>query len=314
TFIQRERARIAILRDLRVLHAVGDVRPVAAVEHLNARVREIEDDAVCILLLLRANELERTGQLDRVRIVFLDGDELLRPILNVRTEAADRDFDRLSALGLSKRLRQLEELERLLERDRVHALMRTQAREPRLLFIVFRAELHERSVLAVAHRDGLAGHRIRTELARLGDVLSRHGFVDDVDLLLELLPETIEDGNPFLFAVRDLVEIVLHLGREAVVDIVLEIAREELVHDLAEVRRYEPAIDELGVFLADQRLNDARVRRRPPDAVLFERLDEARFGVPRRRLGNMLLGPDFEEFEAIADFDGRGAEVAVVGG
>src|SRR5690606_24880845 len=96
-FIERERARIAILRDLRVLHAVGDVRPVAAVEHLNARVREIEDDAVCILLLLRANELERTGQLDRVRIVFLDGDELLRPILNVRTEAADRDFDRLSA-------------------------------------------------------------------------------------------------------------------------------------------------------------------------------------------------------------------------
>ena len=52
--VQRQRLRLAILGDLRVLRAIGDVRTVAAVQHLDAGVREIDDDAVRVQHFLRA--------------------------------------------------------------------------------------------------------------------------------------------------------------------------------------------------------------------------------------------------------------------
>src|SRR5690606_38667363 len=214
------------------------------------------------------------------------------PVLNVWPEAPDGHLDRMTVFGVSKRFRQLEQLKGLLERDRVHALMRSQARELRFFLVVLGAELHERTVLAVANGHRLTGRRVDAELARFGNVFARDGFVDEVDLLLELLPEALEHRNPFLFAVGNVVQVVFHLGGEAVVDIVLEITREKAIDDLAEVRRHETSIHELRVLLAEQGLNDRRIRGRAPDAILFQRFDEARFRIARRRLSEVLLGAD----------------------
>ena len=64
--------------------------------------------------------------------------------------------------------------------------------------------------------------------SRASDTSSRvTDLVDEVDLMLELLPEAIEHRHPFFVAIGDLIEVVFHLRGEAVVDVVLEIARQE---------------------------------------------------------------------------------------
>ena len=89
--LERQRLRFAVLRDLGVLLAVGDVRPVAAVQHLDAGVAELEDDAVGLDLLLFADDLQRALERDGVRVVLLlERRVLLGAVLHVRTEAADR--------------------------------------------------------------------------------------------------------------------------------------------------------------------------------------------------------------------------------
>ena len=49
-FLERERGGIAVLRNLRVLLPVGDVGAVAALQHLDAGIREIEDRALAVRL------------------------------------------------------------------------------------------------------------------------------------------------------------------------------------------------------------------------------------------------------------------------
>jgi hypothetical protein len=136
--------------------------------------------------------------------------------------------------------------------------------------------------------------------ARHRDVGARDVLGDVVDLLLELAPEALEHRHPLLLAARNVVEFVFHRGRESVIDIALEIAGQEAAHDLAEVGRHEPPVDQLTVLLVEQRLDDARVGRRPADAVFFEGLYQARFRIARRWLGKMLRSVDGEQLDAVA--------------
>src|SRR5512135_2890775 len=69
-FLERERPRVAVLRDLAVLLSVGDVRTVAAIQHPDPGLREIEDRPVRLELLLLVHELQRTLESDRVRVVL----------------------------------------------------------------------------------------------------------------------------------------------------------------------------------------------------------------------------------------------------
>ena len=57
-FLERQRLRIAVLGDARVALLVGDVRTVAAVEHLDVVDAEILDDAVGIGDLLGLDDLD----------------------------------------------------------------------------------------------------------------------------------------------------------------------------------------------------------------------------------------------------------------
>ena len=213
--------------------------------------------------------LERHG----VRVVFLQRG-VLAAVLHVRAETPDVGEDRFPLRGLPERARQLEQLHGVRERDGVHLLPRTQAREARLLLIVLGADLHERAVAAHAHRDGLAGGGIAAELARLRHLLARDGALDPLDLVDEGLPELGERRGPLFLAARHRVQLVLHRRGEAVLHVAMEVMGEEAVDDLADVGRHEAPAVHLDVFAILQRGDDARIGRGAADAVLLQRLDQ----------------------------------------
>src|SRR5438046_8180030 len=133
--LEREGLGVAVLRYLGVLLAIGDVRSVAAVEHLDAFGGEVLDDAIGVRLLLQAYHLERPLERHGVRVVLLQRG-VLAAVLHVRAETPDVGDDGFALRGLPELARPLEQLPRVGERDRIHLLPRAQAREPRLLLVV----------------------------------------------------------------------------------------------------------------------------------------------------------------------------------
>src|SRR5688572_5828639 len=299
TLFEGQRCRVAVLRDLRVLLPVSDIGAVAAFQHLEAGLREVQDRALAVGSDLRLHDLDRAREVERERVVLLDGG-VLGAVLDVRAVLATADADRRAVLRMAEVARQRKQLQRIGERDVVHVLAGQETREARLLGIVARPLLHERAVRAHAHADRLAADRVLADFARLGDFLARHVLRDVVDFLDERLPETPELDVPFLLAVADLVEDVLHLRGEAVLDVVAEVLDQELADDLADVGGYEGAPAHLDVLAVAQCLDDGGVRRRPADAVALEGLHEARLGVARRRLREVLLRADRLERHALA--------------
>src|SRR5688500_20254318 len=72
------------------------------------------------------------------------------------------------------------------------------------------------------------------------------------------------------------------------------------------------ALHLLDVLAFLNRRHDGRVSRRPADAVFFERFDERRFRVTRRRLREMLLGRDRVQLQRLAFFDERRSAFGLV--
>ena len=135
-------------------------------------------------------------------------------------------------------------------------------------------------------------------------------LVELLDVALELLlrplervgerrVELPEHLDALQVALGDLVEVLLHLGREVHVDDVGEVLDELVGHDLADVVGEEPAVLEPHVPAVLDRRDDRRVRRRPADAELLERLDEGRLREPRGRLREVLLGQELEERQGL---------------
>src|SRR6516164_11476221 len=310
--LQRQRLRLAILGDLGVLLLVGDVGAVTAVEHLDACVREVLDETVGVGFLLQADDLTCTLERHGVRVVLLER-SVLAAVLQVGTEAPDVGDDGLVLGGLPECARELEQLHRVGERDRIHLLPRAQSRKARLLLVVLGADLHERPEAAHAHGDRLAGGRVLAELARLRDLLAGDRTLDLVDLVDEGLPELLERGGPLLLAARDGIELILHGGREAVLHVAVEMMREETVDDLADVGRHEAPVVHLDVFAVLQRRDDRGVSRGAADAVLLQRLDEGGLAVTRRRLGEVLRGGELRQAHAVAFLQRRQHVVGVIG-
>src|SRR5262249_43543444 len=113
---------------------------------------------------------ERARQIDREQIVVRRERAIVVAVLHVRTEPAEAGDDRLPRFRVRAELaRQLEQLERLLQRDRRFSLA---ADERRALWLLFRssfrrlAELHVRAEAAVNRVDVHPGPRIDAEDAR----------------------------------------------------------------------------------------------------------------------------------------------------
>ena len=90
--------------------------------------------------------------------------------------------------------------------------------------------------------------------------------------------------------VGDAVELLLEVGGEVVFDVAAEEALQEGDDQAPLVLGDEPLLLDADVFALPQHGEDRGVGRGPADAELLHALDQARLGVARRRLGEMLVG------------------------
>src|SRR5256886_3370401 len=111
-FLEREGLGVAVLGYLGVLLAIGDVRSVAAVEHLDAFGGEVLDDAIGVRFLLQAYHLARPLERHGVRVVLLQRG-VLAAGLPVRAETPDVGEGGFPVVGFSAGGRQLEQIPRV---------------------------------------------------------------------------------------------------------------------------------------------------------------------------------------------------------
>ena len=98
--------------------------------------------------------------------------------------------------------------------------------------------------------------------------------------------------HPVALPGGDAVEVVLHLRGEAVVDQPGEVLLEQADNREGGERRHQrsSALEDVAAVL--DRAEDRRIGRRPSDAQLFQRLDEARLGVASGRVRRVRLRLD----------------------
>ena len=134
----------------------------------------------------------------------------------------------------------------------------------------------------------------RTTRRRSGTHLSRRGLAE---------VEALEPGDLLLAAGGDLVEVVLHRGREPVVDQIGEVVLEQADDGEGGEGGDErcPLFPDITTVL--DRADDAGVGRGPADPELFQATHERGLGVARRRLGGVVL-----HLEALAGDILAGAE------
>ena len=99
---------------------------------------------------------------------------------------------------------------------------------------------------------------------------------------------------------RDPVELILHGSGEVVVHQPREIAFQQSDHRECHPRRHQRGAAPPHVPTVGDGADDRRVGRRPADAHLLERLDQARLGIPRGRLGRVPVGGRAVDAERLA--------------
>ena len=82
---------------------------------------------------------------------------------------------------------------------------------------------------------------------------------------------------------------LFHLRGVFDVEDVGEVLDQQVVDDEAEFGRLEFALVLFDVLAILNDAHNRRIGRRPTDAFLFERFDERRLGVARRRFGEVLI-------------------------
>ena len=168
---------------------------------------------------------------------------------------------------------------RLVQRLRVLALGVARAGQERAV----PAELFHQVVLA-ARRAEDVGLLLQAllDLDRL--------FLDRLEVPGERRPQVAHDVVPLALALLDLVQLLLHAGRELHVEHVREVRDQEPRDQHAQIGRLQGAPLALDVVALGDAGDDRRVCARPVDVLLLERLDQRCVGVARGRLREMLLG------------------------
>ena len=151
-----------------------------------------------------------------------------------------------------------------------------------------RAVTTDAHVQTIADLDGV--DLTRVDLAEL-----RHLLLQALVRLIGGLRRTIagteiETRQPFLaglMAACDTVESGLHIRGELVIHILRELGLQQFDDGERQPGRNQCTAALIHVSAVDDGGDDARVRGRASDLLLFQRLDERRFGVARRRLSLM---------------------------
>src|SRR5690606_25609072 len=120
------------------------------------------------------------------------------------------------------------------------------------------------------------------------------------ELLLEVAIELVEQVLPLALTLGHIVEMLLHGGGEAVIHQVGEALVETLGDDVAHLLGIEAAVVHRHVAAILNGGDDRSVGRRTADAAFFQLLDQAGFGIARRRLGEVLAGVELNQLEALA--------------
>ncbi len=136
---------------------------------------------------------------------------------------------------------------------------------------------------------GARAQRDRADLARV-DVLG--GFVEARVQSLVATVEGPQVPDPVGLTHRDVVEAVLHAGREVVVDQPAEVLLQQPGHGEGRERRDQGRALLEHVLAPQDRVDDAGVGRRAPDATPLQLLDQGRFRQPGGRLGRVLARRD----------------------
>src|SRR5205085_1462067 len=105
-------------------------------------------------------------------------------------------------------------------------------------------------------------------------------------------PEFVEHLLPAHAAAGNLVELVLEMGGEVERDVALEEALQEGGQQPSALLREEAVLLQPDIVAVLKRLQSRGIGRGAADAELLHALDQARLGITRRRLGEMLLGLD----------------------
>ena len=179
-----DRRRVGALRQRRVRRPVGDVRTVAARQHLHRllgagpraeRVQHGARDALPAALLRLPEQLDGLIERDLEHRRFRIERAEVGVVLHVRRVAAEVGDDRLAVVGMQADLaRQAQELERLVERQRRLAEQRLRQRGALRLrrlgalgaLLRHLAQLHVRTVAAGQQVDLLGRRRVDAERAR----------------------------------------------------------------------------------------------------------------------------------------------------
>src|SRR5437870_3894233 len=154
---------------------------------------------------------------------------------------------------------------------------------------------HHRAAALLAHQIGgllLALHVAHLRFRRL-------------EALLERLVELAHHGLPVDLPFLDLVQLLLHPRRELHVHHAREGAEKQLGHDLPQVGGEEAPLLLLHVFLVLDGGEDRGIGRRTADALLLELLHQGRFGEPRRRLSEVLLGEQVDQLQCLTGLERR---------
>src|SRR6185436_1971960 len=131
-------------------------------------------------------------------------------------------------------------------------------------------------------RLGIGAHIDHRVLDRLALVL--HEMLETgMFLFLVAAIELHEEFERVTLAVRDLVEVLLHLRGEANVDVITEMIPEQTRDGKGREAGHERLALARNVAAALNGRDRRRIRRWAADAFFFEPLHERRFGVTRRR-------------------------------
>ena len=121
-----------------------------------------------------------------------------------------------------------------------------------------------------------------------------------VDGFGESFPEVAQQDLPIQLAVGHQVELLFQLSSKVIFDIAAEEIGQERCDQPAAIFGYEPTLLQFHVIAVLQNLHDRRVGRGATDAEFFQLFHQARLGIARRRLSEMLVGRHRAALQRIA--------------
>ena len=171
---------------------------------------------------------------------------------DVRSEATSTN-DHVSPFERTDGTRQFEEFQSLLQRQRLHAEFTGQLGKLWLDTVFSRTNLHDGTEAAYLGKYGTTALGVLTQFALTGLMLLT-GIQRLVHYRFKALVESLHHTRPFLFALGNLIEVMLHLGSEVIVHDFLEVIHQEVVHHDTDICRQQFSLIRADQFLANRLL------------------------------------------------------------